>query len=77
MRPPTIRPSAYGRRTRRRATISTIIKLVWLVVMLVSIYLNIAAAVFTYRNPLASDWCLVHDFNAVITWQTLDKYQPE
>jgi hypothetical protein len=46
------------------------------ILLLPIIYLQIALSVFLYRNPTANQMSLFRDFVEVVTWETLDKYQP-
>ena len=47
------------------------------ILTIISIYLGIVSFIFSYRNPLANRASIFRDFNSVMTFEKLDKYQPK
>lgn len=43
--------------------------------LLAALYLGVASAAWSFRNPTANDSTLWTEFPSVVTFQKLDKYQ--
>ena len=54
---------------------SQLCSIAWFGVFAVMLYIAAAWITFQYRNPKANQMSFYRDFRAVITWQTLERYQ--
>lgn len=45
------------------------------VIIIISVYIGIVMGIFMYKNPLSNRMAFFNDFQAVMNFEKLDKYQ--